>query len=234
MIPTSGLVGGTIGGGGVPTLPGAAGACDAQASVNDCTYRLGFMPYGDIGPSSWVTPNELLQFGDDAAKLLSRITSLFLTYDNSTNVVAGTPQYDLPAAHVFTVTAWLVSPAGAVQQLRLTTVGQLFALDAAWTATQGNPTRLSMDQGAVGIGTLYPNPTADATLALVFQAFPTIAPGQTTLPISVVLQDMITYWMLKGARGFESDNRMDDMAKHFSDRFDLYTAVAQHLWGSGA
>ena len=223
MIPTSGLIGGTIGGGGVPTLPGAAGACDAQASVNDCTYRLGFMPYGDIGPSSWVTPNELLQFGDDAAKLLSRITSLFLAYDNSTDVVAGTPQYDLPAAHVFTVTAWLVSPAGAVQQLRLTTVGQLFALDAAWTATQGEPTRLSMDQGAVGIGTLYPNPTADATPARsrssFFRRFRRLRQGQTTLPISVVLQDMIIGYC-DARKAPAASSRITGwtkiMAKHFS------------------
>lgn len=207
---------------------------DVLNCIADAWFRLGFQSAADMATAgAWVTADEQYQFADDAAKYLARESSLFLTYDASINVVAGTPQYAIAEAQVFTVTAWLVY-LGSVRQLRLSSVGQLFALDASWAATTGPPTRLSMDAGAPETYTLYPNPVQNATLAQVMQEVPAaLVAGGSQLSVSPVLQDYFTYALLGGARGKESDSSMPDMAAHFAQRCALYDAVIDHLWGDG-
>jgi hypothetical protein len=221
---------------GQPPPPAVAGAgCDIAASIADIWFRLGFQSGADMAvPDRWVTIAELYQFGDDAAKLLARVSSLFLTLDSSVSVLAATPLYEMPSGHVFTLTAWLTALSGAQQQLRLSSAGQLWALDGAWPLTSGAPLRLSLDAGGVGTGTLYPNPVANAVLNQVLEVCPaTVAAGASTLPISPVLQDCFTYFLLAGARGKESDSSMPEMAAHFQQRCALYEAVIDHLWGTG-
>lgn len=205
--------------------------CDVLNSIADAWFRLGFLSAADLAAANWLTPAELYQFGDDAAKFLARTSSVFLAYDNSVNVVAGTPQYSLPAAHVFTVMAWLST---AKQQLRLTTVGQLFALDANWATTTGNPVRISLDAQTAGECVLYPNPIANDVLNQVLEVFPpTVALAASVLPVNPVLQDYFTDALIQGARGKESDSAMPEVAAHLAQRRALYEAVADHLWGTG-
>jgi hypothetical protein len=153
--------------------------------------------------------------------------------DTSFTVAPGTAAYTLPAAHVFTLLAWLVYAGLPVQFLRLSTVGQLFALDANWATTTGDPVRASMDAGSVGTITLYPNPILAATLKQICQEFPAVASGSSTLALSPVMQDAFTYALLAGARGKESDVRMEDMANHYRQRVELYESIADHLFGPG-
>ena len=183
----------------------------------------------------WVTLNELYQFADDAAKALARSTSLFLVYDASIDVTAATPIYALPPGWVWSESAWLAYAAGPVQLLRLSTVGQLFALDAQWSAASGNPLRLSLDAAGVGNGVLYPAPVAPATLAGVLGLCPpAVGASSSALPLSPVLQDYFTYLMLGGARGKESDSQMADVADHCRERAKLYEATIAHTSGARA
>ena len=208
---------------------------DVGNSVTDCWFRLGFLSYAELATNSyWVTLTELYQFADDAAKKLAYEVGVFAVLDTSITVTPAVPQYSLPAAHVFTVIAWLAYGAGLpVQFLRLTTVGQLFALDATWPATTGSPARASLDAGGVGTITLYPSPVAGATLNQIAQEFPAVAQGSSALALSPVMQDIFTYAILAAARGKESDMRTEEMANHFDQRVALYAQVANRLWGPG-
>jgi hypothetical protein len=206
---------------------------DVSLSVLDCWFRLGFLNAAELNAgTAWVTPAELYQFADDAVKGIARSTALFLVYDQTTNVVAGTPQYALPANHVFTESAFLIYAGPLVQLLRLTGATQLFALDATWPATSGPPVRLSMDAADIHAGVLYPNPVANAVLAMVLEVYP---PDVTVLahvlPVTGILQDACSYAMLAGALAKESDNSRPEVAKHCRERMGLYLAIADKLWG---
>lgn len=208
-------------------------ACDVANSVADVWFRLGFLSAAELATNSyWVTLTELYQFGDDAGKRLAYTSGVFLVLDASINVVAATPLYGLPASHVFTVMAWFVS-AQPLKILRMSSVGQLFALDGTWTATTGIPSRASLDAGGVGTVTLYPNPTVNGVLNQICQEFPAIASGSSSLPVSPVLQDYFSYALLSGSLGKESDLAKPEVAAHCHERMKLYEAIAEHLWGNG-
>jgi len=233
FIPTTGQFGGQIWG-NANAQPAPAATCDVQASLLDCLYRLGFQPAGDIGPTSWVTPAELLQFADDAAKKLATEHQLFIVWDTSIAVLAGTALYSEPAAHIATILAAFFPAFGPVQMLRLTSQRDLWALDGNWPTTGGDPQRLSMDAGPIGSATLYPNPVGAGTLGQVLQEWPAaVVAGATTIALPTVLQDLFTYAQLAGAKGKESDRSDMDMAKHYQSRVDLYEQVCAHLWGAG-
>lgn len=207
---------------------------DVANCITDSWFRLGFLNSTELATGSyWVTVAELYQFGDDAAKKLAYTVGIFSVTDNSISIVAGTAAYSLPTSHVFTVLAWIVYAGQPVQLLRPTTVGQLFALDGNWPTTTGDSKRISMDAGSVGTATLYPNPIQNGTLNQICQEFQAVASGSSTLTISPVLQDMLTYALLAGARGKESDSRMAEMADHFQKRVDMYAQICDHLWGPG-
>jgi hypothetical protein len=209
---------------------------DAANSVADALYRLGFQNLTDCTNNGYVSPTELYQFADDAAKHLSYQGAIFIGLDTSVPIVANTAVYSLPASHVFTIMAWVVpSGGGANLPLRPTPVGNLFALDNTWAATTGPPKRYSLDAGSVGTITLYPIPTANGTLNQICQEFPaTVTSGASQITaMPSVLQDYVTYKMLAGGRGKESDSALPEMAAHFKERLKLYDQVIQALWGSG-
>jgi len=212
-------------------LPG----CDVLNSVNDVWFRLGFQNYEDMAVDDrWVTLSELWQFADDVVKALSRSTGVFMTYDASIAVIAGQPSYALPASHVYTEGAWLLYAGMPLRLLRLSGVGQLFALDANWGTTVGDPTRLSLDAQDVETCILYPSPIGNATLAQIMEACPiTVGPGSSALPLSPVLGDMFSYACLAGARSKESDSRDGEMAAHFAERVSMYRQIVEKLWGPG-
>jgi hypothetical protein len=203
---------------------------DAANSAADVLYRLGFQGSADIAAAgTWVTVGELYQWADEAAQGIAYKSGVFITLDNSIAVTPGSGVYELPAAHVFTLQAFL--DAGT---LRVTPVRELEALDATWTATTGIPTRCSMDAGSVGTVTLYPNPTEADTLSQVCEEYPpTITSASSTAALPAPLQDFLSYAMLAGARGKESDAAMPEMAEHFEERCALYEQVIQHLYGVG-
>ncbi len=233
LIPTTLQFGGQIWGRSDGQPAPSATACDVQASLLDCLYRLGFQPAGELNGTSWVTPSELLQFADDEAKKLAYENGVFIQWDASIAVVAGTASYSEPPTHVFTVLAALFPAGGGLQLLRLTPVRDLWALDGNWVTTSGNAVRCSLDAASVGTITLYPNPIAGGTLGQVCQEYQTVAPGSTTIALPPVLQDLFSYAMLAGARGKESDNADQGMAGHYRQRVSLYEQVCDHLWAPG-
>jgi hypothetical protein len=208
---------------------------DTVNCIADVWYRLGFLSAADLAAATGpITPAQLYQYADDAAKFLARSSSLFLSYDDSVDVIAATAVYALPTGHVFTEGAWLLYSGLPPQLLRLSTVGQLFALDGNWSSTAGDPSRLSLDAGAANTGTLYPIPISDATLAQIMQAIPaTVTADSSTLPVSAVLQDYFSDAMIAGARSSESDSAMPEVAAHLRERMKLYEATMRNLWGAG-
>lgn len=203
---------------------------DVANCISDVLYRLGFIDSTDLAQStSWVTSVELYQWADEAVKKLAYEAGVFTVADASITVVIGTPVYNLPASHVFTLAAWLAS-----NPLRITPVRELWALDGKWNATSGPASRCSMDAGSVGTITLYPVPNAGGTLTQVCQEFPaTVALGSSTLALASVLQDYLSYAMMAGARGKESEAAMPEMAEHFAERCRLYEQVIQKYFGPG-
>ena len=359
--------------------------CDVANVVNsDLWFRLGFLSQADMVAANWLTVAELYQYADDAAQSLASATALFLTYDNSIGVRAGTAAYPLPAGHIFTESAWLMSvednvpfvlvatwqagqtvgtvnlavingysrsaqpslayvflapftitrvvvqsdsgpgagttftmtlvaqpfvsgtpftvagfatldsaiavtasgispvnanittfaagagvlvPAGTgvvwegifsginstvslttvmqiygtyggtaadVQLLRLTSDGQLFALDATWATKTGTPTRLSLDAVNARTAALYPAPVANATLNLIAEiAPPAVAAGSSVLPISDVLEMYFSTAIVAGVLARESDHAKPEVAAHLVERLKLLDEVVKSLWGSG-
>jgi hypothetical protein len=196
--------------------------------IADVWFRLGFQNAAELAASgAWVTVAELNRFADDAVKYLARLTALFLTYDNSITISGATAIYALPAGQMYAESAWI----GGGQQLRITSVASLFALDQAYSATSGPPTRVSFDAAGADFLVLYPVPTGGGTLAQIMQALP--ADSASTLPVSLVLQDYFSDAMIAGGRSKESDNSMAEVADHLHERMKMYETVFQHLWGPG-
>jgi hypothetical protein len=204
---------------------------DVANSIADIWYRLGFLSQADIDVTgTWVTSTELYQWADEAAQKLAYACGAFTTFDTSITVSSGTPVYELPAANVFTLAAWL-----GTQNLRFTPVRELRALDATWPVTSGPSTRASLDASAVGSITLYPNPTAGGTLTQIAEEYPaTIALGSSTVALPSVFEDWASYAAMGGARLKESDARQEEMGQHFEGRVELYEAIADYLYGTGA
>jgi hypothetical protein len=203
---------------------------DTTACVIDSWHRLGFQGAAEITNTTWVTLNELYQYATDAISLLARSTGVFLTYDASIAVSSPTSTYALPAGHVFTESAWLAGGA----QLRITPVADLFALDQAWSLTSGAPSRVSFDAAGPSNAVVYPIPNINGTLAQVMGSSPpTVTNAAPTVAAPSVLQDMVTYFILSGARGKESDSSMMEVAEHARDRVKMYLSIAQQYWGTG-
>jgi hypothetical protein len=205
------------------------------ASINDTVVRLGYFSPADAALSTaWVTQTELYQFADDAAKQLAYKCGVFVGCDTSIAVTAGVGVYALPASHVFTLLAW-IAPAGAGSNavLRPTSVLALWALDETWPTTTGEAKRCSFDAGAVGTITIYPIPVTSGTLNQICEEFPPTVQFGSTVNLPTVMQAYLTYAMLAGAFGKESDHALAEMASHFKSRCDLYEQLAASLWGPG-
>jgi hypothetical protein len=226
-----------LGGGGPDSQPPApatpGNVLDAAVSLGDVLYRLGFQSVADMGAEPWVSVDELYQHADEAIKKIAYRSGVFLTLDQSVSVVAGTGVYELPATHVYTLAAALVYETGAPVPLRMTPVRDLWALDGTWPTTAGVPTRCSMDAGSVGTITVYPIAVDDAEMQQVCEEYPAdVMAGATTVALPTVLQDYLSYAMLAGARGKESEAAMPEMAAHYRERMELYEQVIEHLWGA--
>lgn len=203
---------------------------DVANCLNDVWFRLGFLSQSDLNAATWISAADLYQYADEAVKRLAFSLGIFKEWDSAAAVSAGFPRVTLPAGHVLTVFAYLVS-AGDVQLLRLTNVEQLFALDAKWSMTIGPPKRLSIDMGAA---TLYPSPVANGTLSQVFQKTPaTVQSGASTLAVSDAARDYFTYAVLQTALSRESDHQRPEVAAHCLERMKLYEAAFAAYWGPG-
>ena len=112
---------------------------DIAACLNDIVYRLGFAGLGDLNAAnSWVGQPALYQWAEDAVKRLAREVGLFVVYDTMP-VTAGVPIYILPASHIFTFAALL-----GAQELRITPVANLWALNSQWPTVIGDRDRKSV------------------------------------------------------------------------------------------
>lgn len=204
---------------------------DTRIALADTLYRLGFQNPSDLNIAPWLTAAELQEWSDRAADHLAVATAVFLTFDESIAVAAGTALYTLPTGHGFTVLAALV---GANKVLRITPAVELWALDSNWQAAAADPVagplRLALDAGALGTATVYPVPVAADTLAQVMQQDPV---SKATLPLPQVLQGYFSDAMVLGARRKESDHRQAEVADHLEQRLLLYDKVIQHLYGAG-
>jgi hypothetical protein len=214
-------------------------ACDVANSVADLWYRLGFQSQADLDAALWVPPADLYQFADEAVKRLAWTAGIFKVFDSSVVVTSGQAELTMPAGHVFTVAAWFLY-GSLVQLLRLTNVEQLYALEAAWGAQTGVPTRLSMDAGPVlGVGgpgqaLLYPSPNVAGTLCQVIQQTPaTVAQGASVVPITAAAQDYFTYAVLATALSKESDHARPEVAAHCAERMKLFEKVFLQYFGPG-
>jgi hypothetical protein len=198
--------------------------------VTDLIYRLGFQSSTDLTTvANYVSQTELYQWFDEEVQRLAYEAGAFVTWDTSLSTTPSTATYTLPASNVFTL---LASWSGAI--LRISPVRELWALDATYSATSGTPQRASLDAGSVGTITLYPKPLSSATIGLVAQEYPaTINASNPNVQLPSVFQDYLSYAALAGARGKESEGRMDDMADHYAARAEMYRAIAKHLFGSG-
>jgi len=129
-----------------------------------------------------------------------------------------------------------VPPEVLYQLLRITRAKDLWALDGNWPTTSGNPLRISLDANSVGTATTYPIPIggSEGTLVQILQVFPAeITAAAPDLIAPSCLQDYLSYAMLAGARGKESEYSDDTTAAHYRKRLDLYDQVFTHLWGPG-
>jgi hypothetical protein len=140
----------------------------------------------------------------------------------------------LGQAWIYQLTAFGPPPvlnlAGA-QELRITPVAALFALDQAYSQTLGPPTRICFDAAGADSLVVYPTPTVGGTIGQIMQQRP--GDGVATLPVSLVLQDYFTNDMLRRARAKESDNAIPEVSEHLAERAKMYETVFQHLWGTG-
>ncbi len=174
------------------------------------------------------TGNEL----DEAAKKLSSLAGVFVTVDTSITVTPGNSTYALPASLSFSPSLYFSASSKPLP--RITSQAQLEALEGQWTAAVGPAARASFDAREVGFVVLYPQPTGGGVLSVVCQEFPsTIQAGSTTISLPTVFQDYFSYAQLAGARGKESDARMEEISNHGRARMDLYLKVAAHLYGRG-
>lgn len=218
---------------GTPPPAQPANVLDVALSLADVVYRLGFQSLKDFGAATWISTDELYEHADEAVKKIAYNSGVFITLDTSVDVTAGTGVYALPATHVYTLAAALLAELGPPRVLRITPVRDLWALDGSWPATPGASTRCSMDAGSVGTITLYPLPIENAELQQVCEEFPgQVEDGASTVALPTVLQDYLSYAMLAGARGKESEAAMPEMAAHYRERMDLYEQIIEHLWGA--
>jgi hypothetical protein len=212
----------------------ASTSLDLRNCISDVIYRLGLTGAADLAAQDWVSNAELYQFADDTIKEMTFKHGLTMVWDTSITINSGTAAYNLPAADVFVVMAWLIPGAGTPSLLRPTSVRDLAALDESWPQTSGSAARVSFDAGAPDTATIYPNPTVGGTFGHIAQQYPaavTEAAPLTALPL--VCQDYLSYAMLAGARGKESEFAQMEMAKHYRERMSLYEQVFESLWGPG-
>jgi hypothetical protein len=205
---------------GGPATPGV----DIANVIGDILPALGAANLGDL---DWCTQAELYQFADEANKRLAARAGVWVERYGAQDVPAGAAVQPAPAGHVDTIH---VSFSGS--PLRPASARELASLDANWPAAQNTPKRFSMDAGAPGTITLYPNPSAPGTMATIYHRFqPTIQSGSSLVPIASPVQDYFAYAMLAEARRKESDAAMPEMAEHFAQRLELYAQVLTRYFG---
>jgi hypothetical protein len=207
---------------------------DAVVGANDCAYRLGLTSAAELATSDWISVAELVVYADDAVKHVAEAHGVFVKYDTSVTVSSGTAVYTLPSGHVFTLQAALLGGGSAVTSLRPASVADLFALDATWSATSGPAVRYSLDAPAVGSLTLYPNPSAGGTLALVAEMTPAdLTTSAATVALPGVFSDWLSYAELNGALEKESEHAQRDMAAHYAERLKLFEHIMAGLYSEG-
>lgn len=204
------------GGGTPPALDGA----DVLAEV-----------YPALGASNsadlvfW-TAQDLLDWLNEALQKFARRVGVFVERDASTAVVSGTAGYSLPARHLSTLH---VALDGA--ELRPASVKEIEALDADWPNTAGTVERYLEDVTGFGTITLYREPAASGTLAVVFHRYPAEVDEDADIPLPETLADYLTDAMLAEARGTEGDGAMSEVAQFCGEEMRLYEEIAASYWG---
>ena len=88
-------------------------ALDINNCIADIWYRLGFLNQGELETGTlWLTPTELFNWADEAAKRLAYEAGLFVVADSSVPVMAGNGVCGLPETHVFTLLAGILTVSG--------------------------------------------------------------------------------------------------------------------------
>lgn len=186
-----------------------------------------------LGNLPFVSECEIIQWLDEAAKRLARITGLFVVRDTSIAMVAQQALYSLPARHVATV---FVTHDGKL--LKPTSTSQLRSLDPLYGigAISTIPERWYEDKEGEGKIGLYPPPHAQAAakqLGIVMLRYPPsldCAKVTTTMVLPQVLEDALDIFAMSKAYGKESDFRCPEIANHLMQRFALYEQIAQSYW----
>jgi hypothetical protein len=200
---------------------------DLSATANDLLARLGATSWGDL---DWTTQAEVYSYFDEGLKSLAAKTGIFVERDTSGTLATGTNQYQAPTGWISTIH---LSVAGL--RIRPTTLTEIEALDAAYVAALGTPTRYSDDAGQLGSITYYPTPQApDAgkTAAVVFHLSPPdLSVGQTLIPAQSPVADFFLYYALQRARSKESVSSMPEVANHAEQRAAMFLQIFEQYWG---
>jgi hypothetical protein len=202
-------------------------AFDLTATAAEFLSRAGVLSWADL---NWCTEDEIYGYFDEATQKLAEM-GLFVS-SNTQTITAAAPQYACAPN-------WLHSLHVSVngQQLRPTSVAELVAYDSLWLALICEPGELpyrySLDAGALGTITLYPQPSAAAELETIDHvSAETITPAQTLAPIPSVLSDYFLYFALQRARGKESPYQMPEIAEAAGQACALFEQVFTQYWGN--
>ncbi len=210
--------------------PAQVGFANLSLSVADCWAPLNSVSNAD---AVFWTIDELVQFMDEAAKRLARVTGAFVERNTSITVTAGNGSYDLPARHIDTLQADL-----AARTLRPRTVQQLEAVDSDWLDTVATadslPKAFVQDTQGFSKLVIYPIPYIDPeTVGLVRSTYPADFSLDQGLIIAIppVMQDYFTWAAVAGARAKEGQGSMDEVVPWLRSIVELYEQAAGGLWG---
>lgn len=210
-------------------LSSGQGTAVLGINVGDVIQRL--LPalgcYRMVDLTHW-TEEELYEYADEAVKRLARAVGMFTEREPAITVNIGVATYPLPTRHLSTIHASL---GGA--NLRPAAVKELEALDSAWQDTTGTPDRYVPDFLGTEYVRLYKKPSAGSTLALLFYQYPAdVAVGSPILAAPRVLEDYLTWEILRQARGKEGDAAMPEVAEHAAQRVKEFEQLYGAQWGT--
>jgi hypothetical protein len=177
------------------------------------------------------TKGDLIQFMDEAAKRLARACMMFVERDTSNTTVNATATYALPTRHLATIHASF-----GTAPLRPATTIEMESRDPAFQTAPGTPDHWYEDTLGTGTIGLTPVPTTAVTLPLVCSMYPPdldVAQVNTLLQAPAPVSGYLTFSILAGAYGRESETEQPDLAKHCQARCSLYEQLFMHYYGPG-
>lgn len=172
----------------------------------------------------WWTADELYRFMDEASRRLGE-SGVFSENNTEITTATGGSSYVLPDDTLAIAAAFLDGAA-----LRAVNVREMESLSLTWDSDTGTPVKFATDVSGLRTIMLYPQPTADGTLALILHTWPEVGSGGSVRQ-PAVLGLHLKYSALAAARAKDSDGAAPDIAQSARQRADLIQQAASALWG---